>query len=64
MNKAGCHRLIYSSSATVYGDPVKLPLVEESPTGSCTNPYVGTKHTTEMLMANLCASDHVSILFF
>lgn len=68
MNKSGCYCLIYSSSATVYGDPTSLPLVEGSPTGSVTNPYGGTKHTTEMIMSNLCASDDrwkiVSLRYF
>ncbi|CAG2174436.1 unnamed protein product [Oppiella nova] len=45
MRKFGVKKLIFSSSATVYGDPQELPLVETSPTGqTCTNPYGRTKH--------------------
>ena len=40
-------RLVFSSSATVYGQPVYLPLDEEHPTGDCTNPYGKTKFFME-----------------
>ncbi|CAH1398258.1 unnamed protein product [Nezara viridula] len=49
-----CYRLIYSSSATVYGNPKELPLVEDSPTGNCTNPYGWTKYVIEVMASNLC----------
>lgn len=68
MAKANCFRLIYSSSATVYGDPVTLPLDENSATGDCSNPYGATKHTTESIMKSLCASDNewkiISLRYF
>lgn len=43
-------KLVYSSSCTVYGDPSKLPLTEESPTGHCANPYGRTKYIGEMIL--------------
>ena len=68
MKKAGCFRIIYSSSATVYGNVEALPLVESSPTGNCTNPYGRTKFTTEKLLSDLCTSDRdwkvVSLRYF
>lgn len=35
--------IIFSSSATVYGDPQRLPIDESHPVGACTNPYGKTK---------------------
>jgi dTDP-4-dehydrorhamnose reductase len=51
---------LYSSSATVYGDPQKLPLTEDHPTGNCTNPYGKSKYFTEEILKDLCAADSVS----
>ncbi|XP_066905815.1 UDP-glucose 4-epimerase-like [Halyomorpha halys] len=56
MKASGCYRLIYSSSATVYGNPKELPLVETSPTGNCTNPYGWTKYVIETMASNLADS--------
>lgn len=39
MRKAGAKNIIFSSSATVYGDPAFIPITEECPKGQCTNPY-------------------------
>ena len=39
MKKFGCKNIIFSSSATVYGDPAFIPITEECPKGQCTNPY-------------------------
>lgn len=50
---------VYSSSATVYGDPVSLPITEDHPTGNCTNPYGKSKYFTEEILKDLCASDKV-----
>ncbi|XP_033313037.1 UDP-glucose 4-epimerase isoform X1 [Bombus bifarius] len=50
-------RFIYSSSATVYGIPEKLPLVENMKTGDCTNPYGKTKYMVEEVLKDLCTSD-------
>lgn len=55
---------IYSSSATVYGIPEKLPLVEDMKTGDCTNPYGKTKYMVEEILKDLCISDKVTILVF
>uniref|UniRef100_A0A182QFI6 UDP-glucose 4-epimerase n=1 Tax=Anopheles farauti TaxID=69004 RepID=A0A182QFI6_9DIPT len=54
---AGVFKIVYSSSATVYGEPQKLPLTESHPTGSCTNPYGKSKYFTEEIMKDLCESD-------
>lgn len=57
MTENGVFNLVYSSSATVYGDPQFLPLTEDHPTGNCTNPYGKSKYFTEEMMKDLCASD-------
>jgi UDP-glucose 4-epimerase len=51
---------VYSSSATVYGDPTSLPITEDHPTGNCTNPYGKSKYFTEEILKDLCTSDKVS----
>ena len=53
------YNFVYSSSATVYGDPTFLPLTEDHPTGNCTNPYGKSKYFTEEILKDLCASDKV-----
>lgn len=50
---------VYSSSATVYGDPIFLPITEDHPTGNCTNPYGKSKYFTEEILKDLCTSDKV-----
>lgn len=62
----GVYRLVYSSSATVYGEPEFLPLTEEHSTGKCTNPYGKSKFFTEEILKDLCDSDAVSsfVIFF
>ncbi|KAG7213858.1 hypothetical protein KM043_003068 [Ampulex compressa] len=57
MRESGVKRFIYSSSATVYGIPEKLPLVEDMKTGNCTNPYGKTKFMVEEILKDLCSSD-------
>ncbi|XP_043491978.1 UDP-glucose 4-epimerase [Polistes fuscatus] len=57
MRENGIKRFIYSSSATVYGIPEKLPLVETMKTGNCTNPYGKTKYMVEEILKDLCLSD-------
>ncbi|XP_034949390.1 UDP-glucose 4-epimerase [Chelonus insularis] len=57
MKKNNVKKLIYSSSATVYGVPEKLPLTEDMKTGNCTNPYGRTKYIVEEILKDLCASD-------
>jgi UDP-glucose 4-epimerase len=53
MQKVGVHQLIFSSSATVYGDPQYLPLDEQHPIRA-TNPYGWTKVMTELVLQDLC----------
>ncbi len=52
MKKYGVNRFIFSSSATVYGTPVSVPLVETMPTGSPTNPYGWTKLMMEQILTD------------
>ena len=56
MRAAGCGRIVFSSSATVYGVPEQLPITEEAPL-SATNPYGQTKLMGETLLRDLVASD-------
>lgn len=49
----GCKNLIFSSSATVYGDPSMIPITEECPKGQCTNPYGQTKSMIEQILMDL-----------
>ena len=39
MRKHNCHNFVFSSSATVYGDPASVPITEDFPVGATTNPY-------------------------
>lgn len=57
MCKHNCKNIVFSSSATVYGDPKYLPIDEYHPTGSCTNPYGKTKFMVEEIMHDVCLSD-------
>lgn len=51
-------KMVYSSSATVYGTPEKLPLTEDHPTGlGCTNPYGKSKYFVEEILKDLVKSD-------
>lgn len=52
MKKYGVNNFIFSSSATVYGTPETVPLVETMPTGSPTNPYGWTKLMMEQILAD------------
>jgi UDP-glucose 4-epimerase len=64
MQAAGTRRLVFSSSATVYGDPDRVPVREDAPL-RVTNPYGRTKLVMEELIADLCASDpgfHAAVL--
>jgi len=56
MREAGQRSLVFSSSATVYGDPQSLPLREDAPL-SATNPYGRTKLVVEQILADLAAAD-------
>nr|WP_217806069.1 UDP-glucose 4-epimerase GalE [Halomonas sp. BC1] len=57
MAKAGIKRLIFSSSATVYGVDAIPPYVETMGRGSCTSPYGTSKAMVEQVLEDLCASD-------
>ena len=56
MGRAGCRTLVFSSSATVYGTPERLPITEDAPLAA-TNPYGQTKLAGETLLGDLGASD-------
>lgn len=57
MRDHGCKSIIFSSSATVYGDPDELPLTEESPKKPATNPYGWTKWMIEEILKSLVVAD-------
>ncbi len=57
MRKYGCKKFIFSSSATVYGEPEKIPLTEDCKTGGTTNPYGTTKLFIEQILKDIYASD-------
>lgn len=59
MSSAKVYQIVYSSSATVYGEPRSLPITETHPTGDCTSPYGKSKHFTEEILKDLCLSDEV-----
>ena len=58
MRKYGCKKFIFSSSATVYGEPEKMPITEDTPTGGTTNPYGTTKLFIEQILKDTYASDN------
>lgn len=53
------HNLVFSSSATVYGDPQYLPIDEQHPAGGCTNPYGQTKYFIEEMIKDHCKAEKV-----
>ncbi len=57
MKEVGIKKLIFSSSATVYGNPHKVPIAEDFPKGECTNPYGWSKSMMEQIMTDLQKSD-------
>ena len=63
MGENKVYNLVFSSSATVYGSPDKLPMDETHRTGAgITNPYGRTKYFNEEILKDLCKSDPVSLL--
>ncbi len=56
MQRSGCRRIVFSSSATVYGVPERLPLTEDAPV-SAVNPYGATKLMGETILRDLGAAD-------
>lgn len=57
MRQHGCKNMIFSSSATVYGDPAFIPITEECPKGKCTNPYGWTKSMLEQILSDIQYAD-------
>lgn len=57
MRKHGVKNIIFSSSATVYGDPAIIPITEECPKGQCTNPYGWTKSMLEQILSDVQKAD-------
>lgn len=57
MRNAGVKNIIFSSSATVYGDPAFIPITEECPKGQCTNPYGWTKSMLEQILSDIQKAD-------
>lgn len=68
MVEVGVYQFVYSSSATVYGEPKELPITEIHPTGECTNPYGKSKFFVEEILKDLCSSDErwsvISLRYF
>ncbi|WP_323842274.1 MULTISPECIES: UDP-glucose 4-epimerase GalE [unclassified Moraxella] len=67
MQQFDCHRLIFSSSATVYGNPTSLPIFEHFPR-SCTNPYGQSKLMVEYILEDVCKANRdfcaISLRYF
>ena len=57
MRNHGCKNIIFSSSATVYGDPAEIPITENCPKGTCTNPYGWTKSMLEQVLTDIQKAD-------
>ena len=58
MRAHNCKKFIFSSSATVYGDPATVPITEDFPTGGTTNPYGTTKLFIEQILKDIYNSDN------
>lgn len=58
MRKNGCKNIIFSSSATVYGDPDVVPVTEDMPKKPCTNPYGTTKSMLEQILTDVQIADN------
>lgn len=57
MAAAGVFNIVFSSSATVYGDPARTPITEDMPTGGTTNPYGTSKYMVERILNDIQAAD-------
>ena len=57
MRDAGVYSLVFSSSATVYGDPAELPITEQTAVGGTTNPYGTSKFMVEQILQDVAKSD-------
>lgn len=58
MKEYNCKKIIFSSSATVYGEPEQIPITEKCPKGTCTNPYGWTKSMLEQMLTDLYVADN------
>ncbi len=58
MRKNNCKNIIFSSSATVYGNPAEIPITEKCPKGQCTNPYGWTKSMLEQILTDIQKADN------
>lgn len=58
MRAHGCKKIVFSSSATVYGDPEVLPLTENCKTGGTTNPYGTSKYFQEIMLSDVYKADN------
>ena len=57
MRRYDCKKIVFSSSATVYGDPAFVPITEDCPKGVITNPYGQTKSMIEQILTDIQVSD-------
>ena len=57
MRQHGCKNIIFSSSATIYGDPAEIPITENCPKVQCTNPYGWTKSMLEQVLMDIQKAD-------
>lgn len=57
MTEYNCKNLVFSSSATVYGTPERLPLDETCRIGGTTNPYGTSKYFQEIMLTDICKAD-------
>ena len=62
MDEVSVKKIVFSSSSTVYGTPNYLPMDENHPVGTCTNPYGKTKFFVEEMCKDLCLKDKVRAL--
>jgi UDP-glucose 4-epimerase len=58
MKEYNCKKIVFSSSATVYGDPETTPILENFPVGATTNPYGTSKYMIERILEDLYISDN------
>ena len=57
MASAGIFNIVFSSSATVYGDPAQTPITENMPVGGTTNPYGTSKYMVERILSDIQRAD-------
>ncbi len=62
MDELGIKKFVFSSSSTVYGTPLYLPMDEEHRAGNCTNPYGKTKFMVEEIVKDMCLQDKVKLI--